>query len=44
MIAVGTKAPDFKLTSQFNTEFTISEFKGEKNVMLIFYPKDWTFT
>ena len=44
MIAVGTEAPDFKLTSQFNTEFTISEFKGVKNVMLIFYPKDWTFT
>jgi len=44
MIAVGSEAPDFKLTSQFNTEFTISEFKGEKNVMLIFYPKDWTFT
>jgi len=44
MISVGTEAPDFKLASQFNTEFTMSEFKGKKNVMLVFYPKDWTFT
>jgi len=44
MIAVGSEAPDFKLTSQFNSEVTLSEFKGSKNVMLVFYPKDWTYT
>ena len=44
MIAVGSEAPDFKLTSQFDTEFSLSEFKGEKNVMLVFYPLDWTPT
>ena len=44
MIAVGLDAPDFKLTSQFGTDFSLSQFKGEKNVMLVFYPKDWTYT
>ena len=44
MIAVGSEAPDFKLTSQFDTEFSLSEFKGEKNAMLVFYVLDWTAT
>ena len=44
MIAVGSLAPDFKLDSQFDTEFTLSQFKGTRNVMLVFYPKDWTST
>ena len=44
MIVVGSEAPDFKLASQFDTEFSLSEFKGEKNVMLVFYPLDWTAT
>jgi len=44
MIAVGSEAPDFKLASQFDTEFSLSEFNGEKNVMLVFYPLDWTPT
>ena len=44
MIAVGSDAPDFKLDSQFDTEYTLSKFKGSKNVMLFFYPLDWTYT
>ena len=44
MIAVGSPAPDFKLDSQFDEEFTLSQFKGKNNVMLVFYPKDWTST
>ena len=44
MIAVGSDAPDFKLDSQFDTEYTLSQFKGFKNVMLFFYPLDWTYT
>ena len=44
MIAVGSEARDFKLASQFDTEFSLSEFKGEKNVMLVFYVLDWTAT
>ena len=44
MIAVGSDAPDFKLDSQFDAEYSLSQFNGEKNVMLVFYPKDWTYT
>ena len=44
MIEVSTIAPDFKLESQFGTEYSLSQFKGDKNVMLVFYPKDWTYT
>ena len=44
MIAVGLDAPDFKLDSQFDAEYTLSQFKGSKNVMLFFYPLDWTYT
>ena len=44
MITVGSVAPDFKLESQFDTEYTLSQYKGTKNVMLFFYPLDWTYT
>ncbi len=44
MITVGSVAPDFKLESQFDTEYTLSQFVGKKNVMLFFYPLDWTYT
>ena len=44
MIEVGSEAPDFKLESQFDIEYTLSQFKGSKNVMLFFYPLDWTYT
>ena len=44
MIKVGTEAPDFKLDSQFGTGYSLSQFKGQKNVMLVFYPLDWTPT
>ena len=44
MIEVGSKAPDFNLESQFKTEFSLREFCEKKNVILIFYPKDWTYT
>ncbi|MBF0278136.1 MAG: redoxin domain-containing protein [SAR324 cluster bacterium] len=45
MIEVGAQAPDFKLASQLaGKEYTLSQFKGEKNVMLVFYPLDWTPT
>ena len=44
MIAVGSEAPDFKLASQFDSEYSLSEFKGKKNVMLVFYPFDWSAT
>ncbi|HIF69462.1 MAG TPA: redoxin domain-containing protein [Deltaproteobacteria bacterium] len=43
MIEVGSQAPDFTLDSQLG-EFSLSQFKGQKHVMLVFYPLDWTST
>ena len=43
MIAVGTAAPDFELDSHLaGKKYTLAQFKGQKNVMLVFYPLDWT--
>ena len=43
MIKVGTTAPDFELDSQLaDKSYSLAQFKGEKNVMLVFYPLDWT--
>jgi peroxiredoxin len=43
MSAVGTKAPDFELESHLaGKKFSLSQYKGQKNVMLVFYPLDWT--
>lgn len=45
MIEVGKQAPDFELVSHLaGTKFTLAQFKGQKNVMLVFYPLDWTPT
>jgi peroxiredoxin len=45
MIEVGKQAPDFELVSHLaGTKFTLNQFKGQKNVMLVFYPLDWTPT
>ncbi|MGZ4559225.1 MAG: peroxiredoxin [Mycobacteriaceae bacterium] len=41
---VGTAAPDFTLKDQNNQEITLSSFKGEKNVLLVFYPLAFTGT
>jgi len=41
MIKVGDVAPEFELDSQFGP-FKLSQFKGQKNVMLVFYPLDFT--
>jgi peroxiredoxin Q/BCP len=39
--AVGTKAPEFSLTSQEGKELSLKDFRG-KWVVLYFYPKDFT--
>lgn len=39
---VGKTAPDFTLKDQFNKEVTLSGFKGNRNIVLLFYPLDWT--
>lgn len=41
MIQVGSEAPIFKLDGQLG-EFSLAQFKGKKNVMLVFYPLDFT--
>jgi len=40
MIKVGDEAPDFELKSQNNENVALSQFRGKKNVVLYFYPKD----
>jgi peroxiredoxin Q/BCP len=38
----GNKAPDFTAVDQDGSKVKLSSFKGEKNVVLYFYPKDMT--
>ncbi|HXW36568.1 MAG TPA: peroxiredoxin [Nitrososphaerales archaeon] len=42
MLPVGAVAPEFSLESQSGVALRLSEFKGKKNVVLYFYPKDFT--
>ena len=42
MLKAGDKAPDFKLANDKGEEVTLSQFKGKKDVILYFYPKDNT--
>jgi peroxiredoxin Q/BCP len=42
MLKAGDKAPDFTLQSDKGEEVSLSQFKGEKDVVLYFYPKDNT--
>jgi len=41
-IAVGQPAPDFVLKDQNQQEVKLSDFRGKKNVVLMFYPLDWS--
>src|SRR5277367_1141628 len=43
-IAVGTVAPEFTLMNQDKKEVKLSDFVGKKNVVLMFYPLDWSPT
>ena len=40
-VAVGDVAPDFSLMSYAATVTTLSDFRGEKNVVLVFYRGHW---
>jgi len=42
MIKVGDVAPDFTLPSHQDEHVTLSQFRGKKNVLLAFYPLNWT--
>jgi peroxiredoxin Q/BCP len=39
-LKAGDEAPDFTLPSQEGVDVTLSQFRGERNVVLYFYPKD----
>lgn len=41
-LSVGSVAPEFTLTNQHGQSVSLSQFKGNKNVVLFFYPKDET--
>jgi peroxiredoxin len=41
MLDVNTAAPDFRLNATPDQKFSLSELKG-KNVILTFYPADWS--
>ncbi|GAA3618956.1 peroxiredoxin [Streptomyces chitinivorans] len=41
-IEVGTKAPEFELRNQHGETVRLADFKGEKNVVLLFYPFAFT--
>jgi peroxiredoxin len=41
-VEVGQSAPDFTLPNQHGEPITLSSFRGEKNVVIVFYP--WAFT
>jgi peroxiredoxin len=41
LLKEGTSAPDFQLASTPDQKVALSEFRG-KNVILVFYPADWS--
>ena len=41
-IKVGDEAPDFTMKDQDQNDVTLSSFRGNKNVVLAFYPLDWS--
>ena len=41
-LKVGMIAPDFILKDEEGTERSLSDYLGKKNVVLAFYPKDFT--
>jgi peroxiredoxin len=43
-IAVGQTAPDFTLMNQEKKEVKLTDFAGKKNVVLVWYPLDWSPT
>jgi peroxiredoxin len=42
MVEVGQAAPEFTLSNQHGESVTLSQYRGAKNVVLMFYP--WAFT
>lgn len=42
LLKVGDEAPNFTLVNQDGKTVSLSDYKGKKNVVLFFYPKDQT--
>ncbi|MFQ5444770.1 MAG: peroxiredoxin [Nitrospinales bacterium] len=42
MVKEGNKAPDFTAVDQDGNKIKLSSFRGKKNIVLYFYPKDMT--
>jgi peroxiredoxin (alkyl hydroperoxide reductase subunit C) len=42
MLPVGTAAPDFTLRDQNQQRVTLSDYRGEKSVLLVFFPLAFT--
>ncbi len=43
-LEIGQPAPDFTLNNQYGAPVTLSSYRGEKNVVVVFYPKAFTGT
>lgn len=42
-LSVGDNAPDFELPGHRGGEkFSLSQLRGQKNAVIVFYPLDWT--
>lgn len=39
---VGQEAPDFTLPATIGEKITLSDYRGQKKVVLAFYVLDWT--
>ena len=42
MVDIGDEAPDFELADQDRNMVRLSSFRGEKNVVIVFYPLSFT--
>jgi peroxiredoxin len=42
VLKVGDLAPDFTLPATTQDSITLSQYRGQKNVVLAFYPFDWS--
>lgn len=40
--SIGAPAPEFTLKDQDQKEVKLSDYRGKKNVVLVFYPLDWS--
>ncbi len=43
-VEIGQPAPEFTLNNQFGAPVSLSDYRGKKNVVLMFYPKAFTGT